>query len=168
MSAVAFEIDYKKLQRRLEGLEKWAPRNAMKAAAGAAFKVVNKENARIVKTASYKTPMHPPAFRKRASMKGGYRLRKVKQRRDGSISARSDYNTKHPEMEAAWFVERGYNTKNGRVEARSFRGDAFKNKKREAQKLFIEALSIAIDVASSNPKGKVSMRDIEGVLGKAW
>jgi len=168
MSVVGFEIDFKKLERKLQGLEKYAPRNAMKAAAGAAFKVINKENARIVKTASYKTPMSPPAFRKRAAMKGGYRLRKVKQRRDGSITARSDYNTKHPEMVAAWFIERGYNTKNGRVEARSFRGDAFKNKKSEAQKLFVEALSIAIDIASSNPKGRVSVRDIEGILGKAW
>ena len=168
MSAVEFSIDYKKLQRRLEGLEKWAPRNAMQAAARAAFKVVNKENARIVTTASYKTPMHPPAFRKRASQRGGYRLRKIKQRRDGSINARSDYNTKHPEMVAAWFVERGYNTKSGRVEARSFRGDAFKNKKREAQKLFVQALSIAIDVAASNSKGKVAMKDIESVLGNAW
>ena len=168
MSAVGFEIDFKKLERKLQGLEKYAPKNAMKAAAGTAFKVINKENARIVKTASFKTPMSPPAFRKRAAMKGGYRLRKVKQRRDGSITARSDYNTKHPEMGHAWFVERGYKTKGGRVEGRRFRGDAFKNKKSEAQKLFVEALSIAIDVASSNPKGKVSMRDIEGVLGKAW
>ena len=168
MSAVGFEIDYRKLQRKLEGLEKYAPRNAMKAAAGAAFKVINKENARIVSTASYKTPPHTPSFRKRASMKGGYRLRKVKQKRDGSITARSDYNTKHPEMVAAWFVERGYNTKGGRVEARSFRAQALKAKKREAQGLFVEALSIAIDVASSNPKGKVSVIDIEGVLGKAW
>ena len=168
MSVVAYEIDYKKLQRKLEGLEKYAPRNAMKAAASAAFKVINRENARIVTTASYKTPMHTPAFRKRAGTKGGYRLRKVKQRRDGSISARSNYNTKHPEMFAAWFVERGYNTSGGRVEARRFRADAFKAKKQEAQALFIQALSIAIDVASSNPKGKVSMRDIEGVLGKAW
>ena len=71
-------------------------------------------------------------------------------------------------MVAAWFVERGYNTKGGRVEARSFRAQALKAKKREAQGLFVEALSIAIDVASSNPKGKVSVRDIEGVLGKAW
>lgn len=168
MSAVSFEIDYRKLQRKLEGLEKYAPRNAMKAAAGAAFKVINKENARIVGTASYKTPPHTPSFRKRASMKGGYRLRKVKQKRDGSITARSDYNTKHPEMVAAWFVERGYKTKGGRVEARSFRAQALKAKKREAQGLFVEALSIAIDVASSNAKGKVSVRDIEGVLGKAW
>tara|TARA_R110000851_G_scaffold54209_1_gene128100 strand:+ start:410 stop:916 length:507 start_codon:yes stop_codon:yes gene_type:complete len=168
MSAVSFEIDYRKLQRKLEGLEKYAPRNAMKAAAGAAFKVINKENARIVGTASYKTPPHTPSFRKRASRKGGYRLRKVRQKRDGSITARSDYNTKHPEMVAAWFVERGYNTKGGRVEARSFRAQALKAKKREAQGLFVEALSIAIDVASSNPKGKVSVRDIEGVLGKAW
>jgi|TARA_R110002012_G_scaffold282120_1_gene471779 hypothetical protein len=168
MSAVEFEIDFKRLQRKLAGLEKYAPRNAMKAAAGAAFKVVNKENARRVATASYKTPMEPPAFRKRAAKKGGYRLRKVKQRRDGSITARSDYNTKHPEMEAAWFVERGYNTKNGRVAGRHFRGEAFKAKKREAQALFLEALSVAIDVASSNPKGKVSMRDVEGVIGKAW
>ena len=140
----------------------------MKAAAGAAFKVINKENARIVSTASYKTPPHTPSFRKRAARKACYRLRKVRQKRDGSITARSDYNTKHPEMVAAWFVERGYNTKGGRVEARSFRAQALKAKKREAQGLFVEALSIAIDVASSNPKGKVSVRDIEGVLGKAW
>jgi len=168
MSVVDFEIDFKKLERKLQGLEKYAPKNAMKAAAGTAFKVINKENARIVKTASFKTPMSPPAFRKRAATKGGYRIRKVKQARNGSISAKSDYNTKHPEMGHAWFVERGYNTKNGRVEARSFRGDAFKNKKREAQKVFVEALSIAIDIASSNPKGKVSVRDIEGILGKQW
>ena len=51
MSAVEFEIDFKRLQRKLAGLEKYAPRNAMKAAAGAAFKVVNKENARRVATA---------------------------------------------------------------------------------------------------------------------
>ena len=168
MSAVAFEIDYKKLQRKLEGLEKYAPRNAMAAAARAAFKVINKENARIVTTASYKTPPHTPSFRKRASQRGGYRLRKVKQRRDGSITARTDYNTKHPEMIAAWFIERGYNTSGGRVEARRFRANALKAKKKEAQGLFIQALSIAIDVASSNPKGKVSMKDIESVLGNQW
>jgi len=168
MSAVGFEIDYRKLERKLVGLEKYAPRNAMKAAAGAAFKVVNKENARIASTASYKTPQENPSFRKRAGTKGGYRLRKVKQRRDGTITARSDYNTKHPEMAAAWFVERGYNTKTGRVEGRGFRGTAFKAKKRAAQQKFVEALTVAIDVASGNPKGKVSVRDIEGVIGKAW
>ena len=71
-------------------------------------------------------------------------------------------------MIAAWFIERGYNTSGGRVEARRFRANALKAKKKEAQGLFIQPLSIAIDVASSNPKGKVSMSDMESVLGNQW
>ena len=169
MSDVRIEIEWKKLEKKLTGLEKYAPRNAMKAAASAAFKVINRENARIIQTASYKTPLQKPAMRSRGSKKGGYRVRRVIQSRDGSVRTKTDYNAKkHPEMEHAWFVERGYKTKNGRVEGRHFRAQAFKAKKREAERFFSRAIGIAIDVASSNDRGRVSMRDIEGVLGKVW
>ena len=169
MSDVRIEIEWKKLEKKLTGLEKYVPRNSMKAASSAAFKVINRENARLIGSASYKTRMEKPAMRDRGSKKGGYRVRRVIQSRDGSVRSKTDYNSKkHPEMIHAWFVERGYKTKNGRVEGRHFRTKAFKAKRREAASYFMKALEIAIDVATSNSKGRVSMKDIEGVLGKVW
>ena len=134
----------------------------MRAASTHAFRVIDSENAKRVKAGPYKTPDHSPAFRRRASKKGGYRY-KVRQSKDGSLKAHSAYGkrSRYPELAHAWWVERGYSSASGRVEGRWFRQRAFDTKKREAQKAIAEAFSLALDLAAQHPRGNVSLKAME-------
>ena len=162
----AYEVEYRKLERKLLGLERHAPRNAMRAAATAAFRVIDSANARHVKLTDWKTPDHNPAFRHRATKKSGYRY-KIKQRRDGSLTADSAYAkaSKYPELYHAFLVERGWKTKNTTVPGRHLRAEAFKSGKRRAQARLIHAVRVSIDLAAAHPRGLVKLGDVERTVG---
>lgn len=166
MSERSYTVEWKKLERKLTGMQRYTPRNAMRAAATSAFRVIDFENARQVKAGPYKTPDHSPAFRRRASKKGGYRY-KVRQSKDGSTRASSAYGkrSKYPELTHAWWVERGYNSAGGRVDGRWFRQRAFDTKKRAAQAKIVQAMRVAIDLAAMHPRGNVRVGDVERTVG---
>lgn len=166
MSGVDYTIEWRKLERKLSGMERFAPKNAMKAAATSAFRVIDFENAKLAKAGPYVTPAKRPSFRQRASKKGGYRY-KIRQAKDGSTSAQSMYNkwSKYPELFHAKLVEYGWESKGGPVPGRGFRQTAFNRKKRAAQRRIVEAMRIAIKLACKHPKGRVRPKDVEQAVG---
>lgn len=161
-----YTVEWRALERKLTGLERYAPRNAMRAAATSAFRVVDSENARSVRETQWKTPDHRPAFRRRAATRGGYRY-KIRQRRDGSLTADSAYQkaSKYPELWHAYLVERGWKTKTGNVPGRHLRAEAFKAKHRAAQARMVHAVRVAIDLAANHPRGLVRIGDVERTVG---
>lgn len=166
MTNADYTVEWRKLERKLAGLQRYAPRNAMRAAATSAFRAIDYENARIAAMGPYKTEDHRPSFRRRASKRGGYRY-KIRQSKNGNTSANSAYAkaSKYPEMAHAYLVERGWNSKGGRVEGRKFREIAFRRKRRKAQARIVEAMRIAIDIAANDARGRVKVKDVENLVG---
>jgi hypothetical protein len=162
----AYTVEWNALARKLTGLEKWGPRNAMRAASTAAFRTIDSENARRVREAEFKTPLRRPAFRVRAASKSGYRY-KVRQHRNGNVSAESAYQkaTKYPELWHAYLVERGRKTKTGTTPGRHFRAEAFAARRRKAQNRMLHAVQVAVDIAASHPRGYVKAGDVERIVG---
>lgn len=160
-----YTVEWRKLERKLAGLERHAPRNAMRAAATSAFRAIDYENARLAAIGPYKTEDHRPSFRRRAAKRGGYRY-KIRQSKNAT-SGSSAYAkaSKYPEMSHAFLVERGWDSKGGRVEGRKFREIAFRRKRRKAQSRMVEALRVAIKLATSDPRGRVKAKDVENVVG---
>ena len=166
MTEKGYTVEWKRLADKLSGLERYAPRNAMKAASTSAFRAIDYQNAQIIKAAPFKTPNHRPSFRNTASKKGGYRYR-VKQFRNGDTFAQGAYakRSKRPEMAHATIIENGYASKNGQVPGRNFRRDAFKVGRRRAEKRMVDAMRIALDLAAAHPKGRVKVGDVERTVG---
>lgn len=164
----AFRMEWKALERRLMGLERHAPKNALKAASTVGFRVIDGENAKRVASATWITPDHKPAFRRRATKRTGYRY-KVHVRRD-DLMARSAYAKakKYPEMAHAFLVERGWRRGFTTVSGRHFRADAFNAKRDAARRKVLNVLQDAIDMAASHPRGYVSTKALEAVHGGAW
>lgn len=160
-----FAFEWRTLQKKLMGLERHAPKNALKAASVVGFRVVDHENASRIAAATWKTPDHKPAFRRRASKKTGYRYKTVA-RRD-NILARSAYQKakRYPELYHAFLVERGWSTKRTTVPGRHFRAEAFKAKRDAARRRMLETLATAIELAALHPKGYVSTRALEHLHG---
>ena len=160
-----YTVEWRKLEKKLAGMQRYAPKNAMRAAATSAFRAIDYENAQLAKAGPYKTPKTKPAFRDRAGKKGGYRY-KIRGSK-GTLSASSAYAkaSKYPEMGHAFLVERGWQTKNGRVEGRKFRERAFATMKRRAQQRIVEAFRIALEIAAANDRGRVKVKDVENLVG---
>lgn len=162
----AYTAEWRRLEQRLLGMEKYVPRNAMRAASTAAFRVIDSENARRVRAAEWKTPDHRPAFRRRAAMKSGYRY-KIQQGRN-TLTADSAYQkaSRYPELYHAFLVERGWKTSKGTtVAGRFLRATAFKTRRRAAQGKMIQALRVALDIATNHPRGYVKVGDVERTVG---
>ena len=161
---ITAEMQWKKIERKLANLAGFGAKNAMRAAAPAAFRLIDTQNAKSVENTSWKTDLNgrKQAFRKRASKKGGYKY-KVERAGQG-IRARSMYNYKHPEMRHGHLVENGVRN----TPPRKQRTTAFFRRKKAAQAKFMEALLVAIKLAGKHPKGRVSAKDVTNVVGTGW
>ena len=168
MARNEFAFEWQTLQKKLMGLERHAPKNALKASATIGFRVIDSENARLIAAATWKTPDRRIAFRRRASKRTGYRY-KVSARRD-DLLARSAYAKakKYPELAHAFLVERGWKTKRSSVPGRYFRAEAFKAKRDAARRRVLDVLATAIEIAANHPRGLVSLRALEHLHGGGW
>jgi hypothetical protein len=169
-STIHIEADWRKLSQKISGLEGYAGRNAMAAAIPAAFRVIDRFNARMVKSAQWRTkPRGKKAFRKRAASKGGYAYKVQPKKPRDWMAGSGYYNYKPKEMRHAHFVEHGFTARGGHdISGRHFRQLAFDRRYRKAQIRFLQAVRVAIAIASKHPKGRVTVKQIEAKIGKAW
>ena len=169
-STIHIEADWRKLSQKIVGLEGYAGRNAMAASIPAAFRVIDRFNARMIRSAQWRTkPRGKKAFRKKAASKGGYAYKVQPKKPRDFMTGSGYYNYKPKEMRHAHFVEHGFTARGGHdIAGRPFRKQAFNRKSRQAQRRFIEAVRVAIAIASKHPKGRVTVKQIEAKIGKAW